>query len=235
MERPLRKRLDIQPGPVQNATDYSVYIGPHLARTRNETLARQRREEILAAAAGVFQRKGFHATRTEEICAAAEVSPGTLFRHFKDKDEIIAAVVETQTAVYVRLVETAFSAEGMRALLEMDAPTLARYLAPEAGGLSSESWLELARNPALHPFAREADKRIRKAIASGVRAAQAAGVVRPTLDAAEAAEMLNALFSGLMFDQEISPDRDLKPVARALAGLLRRYLLDEAPTARRGR
>jgi|APFre7841882724_1041349.scaffolds.fasta_scaffold07630_5 AcrR family transcriptional regulator len=206
-----------------------------MPRTRNESLAQQRREDVLAAAAGVFRRKGFHAARTEEICSAARISPGTLFRHFRDKDEIIAAVVETQTAVYVRLVEDAFSAQGMQAMLALDVETLARYLAPEAGGLSSESWLELARNPALHPLAREADQRIRKAIAAGVRAAQAAGLVRPTLDAEEAAEMLNALFSGLMFDQELSPERDLKPVARALAGLLRRYLLDQPPTTRRRR
>jgi AcrR family transcriptional regulator len=206
-----------------------------MARTRDEQLAQERRDHILAAAAEIFRRRGFHAARTEEICAAAGVSPGTLFRHFKDKDAIIAAVVEAQTEVYVGLVEQAFSVDGLRAMLEMDGRALARYLKPEAGGLSSDSWLELARNPALLPLARESDRRIRKAIASGVRGAQAAGVVRTSLEPAAAAEMLNALFSGLMFDQDLSPDRDLKPVARALAELLQRYLVDATPAARRAR
>lgn len=228
--------VDRQHGRAYYATDYSVYfVFNRMARTRDEQLAQERRDQILAAAAEVFHRKGFHGARTEEICAAAGVSPGTLFRHFKDKGEIIAAVIEGETRAYVALVEEVFGANALHELLDVDGRTLGRYLRPAQLGLSSESWLELARNPELRPLAREADRQIRKAIAAGVRGAQAAGIVRASLDAADAAEMLNALFSGLMFDQELAPDRDLKPVARALGALLRRYLVDDAAAPRRQR
>jgi AcrR family transcriptional regulator len=200
-----------------------------MARTRDEQLAQERRDQITAAAVEVFGRRGFHGARTEEICAVAGVSPGTLFRHFKDKSGLIAAVVEAETQGYLALVDTAFSVEGFRAILGGDPSATAERLQPPTVGVSTESWAELARNPDLLPLAREADRRIRKAIAASVRAAQAAGVVRASLDPGAAAEMLNALFSGLLFDRELNPARDPQPVAEALCELLRRYLTDDSP------
>lgn len=40
---------------------------------------------MLASAARVCREKGFQGARTEEICAEAGVSPGTLFRYFPGK------------------------------------------------------------------------------------------------------------------------------------------------------
>jgi hypothetical protein len=68
-----------------------------------------------------------------------------------------------------------------------------------------------------------------------VRAAQTAGVVRASLDPAAAGEMLNAVFSGVLFDHELSPDRDAKQSAAALVDLLCRYLTDTATTTARRR
>jgi len=53
-----------------------------------------RREQIIAAALTCFARRGFHLTRTAEICAEAGMSPGNLFHYFDSKDAIIEAIVE---------------------------------------------------------------------------------------------------------------------------------------------
>ena len=64
------------------------------ARTRRkEELSEIRRDEILAAATRVFGRKGFEATRAEDIADAAGIAKGTLYLYFKSKEAIYTAAV----------------------------------------------------------------------------------------------------------------------------------------------
>jgi len=57
-----------------------------------------RREEILDAATACFTRKGFHQTTMDDICRQAGLSPGTVYRYFKSKNEIIDAAVRENPA-----------------------------------------------------------------------------------------------------------------------------------------
>jgi AcrR family transcriptional regulator len=50
-------------------------------------------EKILAVAARFFATHRFHEARMEDIAAAAEVGKGTLYRYFKDKDELFSALL----------------------------------------------------------------------------------------------------------------------------------------------
>ena len=52
-----------------------------------------RRVEILTAATRVFGRKGFEATRAEDIAAAANIAKGTLYLYFESKEAIYTAAV----------------------------------------------------------------------------------------------------------------------------------------------
>lgn len=52
------------------------------------------RERILQAARAVFGRLGFDAATVEEIAAEARVGAVTIYRHFGDKDGLIAAFLE---------------------------------------------------------------------------------------------------------------------------------------------
>lgn len=47
-----------------------------------------RRQQILEAAKAVFSSKGYNTATMEEIAAAAELSPGTLYIYFKNKEEL---------------------------------------------------------------------------------------------------------------------------------------------------
>ncbi len=53
-----------------------------------------RRHELLSAAAKLFRRKGFAATTTRDIAAAAGMQSGSPFYHFKSKDALLYAVME---------------------------------------------------------------------------------------------------------------------------------------------
>jgi AcrR family transcriptional regulator len=64
---------------------------------------RQRRkdarpQELLQAALELFARKGFAATRSEEVAARAGVSKGTLYLYFPSKEELFKAVVRSNLA-----------------------------------------------------------------------------------------------------------------------------------------
>lgn len=69
-----------------------------------------RRREVLRAAARLFRRKGFDATSTRDIAAAAGMRSGSPFYHFKSKQALLFAVME----------------EGMRAAIERQRGALAR-------------------------------------------------------------------------------------------------------------
>ena len=55
--------------------------------------------EILDAAYGLFYRSGFGRVGVDEIADAARVTKRTLYYHFKSKDELLAAVLESQHAL----------------------------------------------------------------------------------------------------------------------------------------
>lgn len=53
-----------------------------------------RRRELLRTAARLFRRKGFNATSTRDIAAAAGMQSGSPFYHFKSKGALLYAVME---------------------------------------------------------------------------------------------------------------------------------------------
>jgi len=52
----------------------------------------RRRQQIIVAAKRVFSEKGFSKTTMEDIAKEAELSPGTLYLYFKNKDELYASL-----------------------------------------------------------------------------------------------------------------------------------------------
>jgi len=55
---------------------------------RKQREKEQRRREIMDAAKKIFSAKGFNRSTMEEIASEAELSPGTLYLYFKNKEEL---------------------------------------------------------------------------------------------------------------------------------------------------
>ncbi len=65
---------------------------------------KRRRRQIMVAAKKVFSIKGFTKTTMEDIAREAELSPGTLYLYFKNKDELYASLsVEILEHLYNKL------------------------------------------------------------------------------------------------------------------------------------
>lgn len=67
----------------------------------------QTRDNLMEAAFGLVRQKGLSATSVDEICAAAGVSKGAFFHHFRSKEELAAAAAEHWSAVTEAFFETA--------------------------------------------------------------------------------------------------------------------------------
>lgn len=59
------------------------------------------RREIADAAASLFYANGYDATTIEDIAAAVEVSPRTVYRYFSTKDELIVALSRSNSDAFL--------------------------------------------------------------------------------------------------------------------------------------
>ncbi len=74
-------------------------------RRQREKVAR--RQQILDAARNLFFQKGFEATTVEEIAAQTELSKGSIYLHFRSKEEIyITLMLEGSQILYEMLRES---------------------------------------------------------------------------------------------------------------------------------
>lgn len=59
---------------------------------RKEREKERRKQQIIVAAKRVFSEKGFSKSTMEDIASEAELSPGTLYLYFKNKEELYASL-----------------------------------------------------------------------------------------------------------------------------------------------
>lgn len=62
--------------------------------SRRERRASVLRRQIVDAAAELFAEKGFHRTTTKDIAMAADVSEGTIYNYFDNKDDLLLGIME---------------------------------------------------------------------------------------------------------------------------------------------
>jgi AcrR family transcriptional regulator len=68
------------------------------------------RDRLVDTAARLFSRDGFHATGIDRVLAEAGVAKMTLYKHFRSKDELVAAVLDRRSAGVLAAVEEAVAA-----------------------------------------------------------------------------------------------------------------------------
>jgi len=88
---------------------------------------KKRRRQILDASKRLFHQKGFSATTVEDIAQEAELSPGTLYLYFKNKEELYASLsLRILQYLHIR-VEHVNKEEGLDAEQKLDALIEAMY------------------------------------------------------------------------------------------------------------
>src|SRR4051795_11110252 len=159
--------------------------------------AQQKR--ILTAAMACFARSGFHKASMQDICAEAGMSAGNLYRYFRSKEAIIAAIAEAERVRNSALFELLERAEDpVRGLIELARRYLRDMNGRDAPMLCTEIIAEALRNPEIRTMFERNINEAHAACAHALRRGIALGHVDPDLDVDVAVRMLMALGDGIV-------------------------------------
>jgi TetR/AcrR family transcriptional regulator, transcriptional repressor of aconitase len=180
-----------------------------VARVSQEYLDARRRQ-ILDAARRCFVRNGFHATSMQDLLREANLSAGAVYRYFKSKDEIIAAIGFDNVAAFTRAVGE---------VLQIDHPppldeALGRLLAAlerldeeqDQAKITLQAWSEALRSPALAARVEEGWADLTSSLARLAESYQERGDIRSDVPADHVARMLVGLLHGFVVRQAVLGD-----------------------------
>jgi AcrR family transcriptional regulator len=184
-------------------------------RSRREERKKETRAELIAAAARVFARRGFHGASLQEIGREAGYSTGAIYWYFQGKDDLFLAVYESYATTRVREWEEIHaSAEGdfaARARVYADQWMERLRREPEFMVLSLEFLVHAWRNPQLREAFGHRLASGRLALARLLEEAARADGVQLPMGPDHLATALRELGSGLalakLADPEGIPDR----------------------------
>ncbi len=197
-------------------------------RTRDPARREQRRNDLLDAALRCYAERGYHATRTADICSLAGMSSGNLFHYFDSKHEVLLATVErdgvsTEQALDAMCQET----DPLAALFVFVDQVCELAADPVFAGFSLEIAALAHRDEDVATRFRANDRALRDGLARLIQSAQTAGQVPASLSPPRAASWLAALIDGMFARIEADPDFDPRSEAPVLNGVVRHILQQE--------
>lgn len=185
-----------------------------MARTRDEKAFAAKRQQILGAAEALFVTQGFHQTGMAAICEAAGMSPGTLYRYFESKADIIQAFVAEDQAETAKLFDYLSSARDFKtALVEGLVEAILEVSDKDYGRLALEIAAEAARDDKIGSIVATAELEALDHFTAVIKRAQKRGDVASTLNAGSCAHVLWMMITGAIGSNlKTLSKRKLKPV-----------------------
>ncbi|MFT3728393.1 MAG: TetR/AcrR family transcriptional regulator [Terricaulis sp.] len=193
-----------------------------MSRLANPELAERRRRQILDAAMGCFRRRGFHQTSMNEICVAADISAGALYRYFGSKSEIIAAIAEDERSDSAIDFQAA-NVSVVDLLCEV-AKGFFQKIADGDGALVAEVLAEAWRDPTLAQNLAAIDAHYVGACAAMIGEGQKRGEVDPAIDPEAAARTLFAAIEGVALRGAVLGKNSVEDADAQFRALAERYL-----------
>lgn len=174
---------------VRRDGDQELPLGPRAAKTR---------AAILLAASATFADNGYSNTTMAHIAAAAGVGLGTVYQYFRDRADLLRALVRLRVADRLNESQVGWrAADGIEGLERMLANFVASYA--EVAPLAAV-WEEVAHvEPDLADMRRRLGRQFTGAVAKELRRAAKAGLVRDGLDAEITARALTAMVDRFCF------------------------------------
>jgi TetR/AcrR family transcriptional regulator, mexJK operon transcriptional repressor len=195
--------------------------------TASETRAAGKRRGIIDAATVLFLREGYHGTSMDEVAALAKASKQTVYKHFSDKEQLLAAVVlefadrsDGVADLIAGILES--SGELEPTLVELAGHYLAAGLRPDAVRLRTLVIGEAGRFPELaRTYFERTDARALAALADVLRGLGDRGLLRLE-DPGLAAGQFAALVLSIPLERTLfcpadgpAPPADLDRLAKA--------------------
>lgn len=183
-----------------------------------------RRREILDAAMTCFARDGFHRTTMQDIVRETGRSAGAMYRYFKSKEDIVAAIADERRTVERTMLEDALGrSDAGQALRQLARGLLGRLTDPSEQRwrrITVQVWAEALRDERVMQIVRDGLDHPISMLADIVRHAQADGTLPAHLDPDGMARVCAAIFHGLVLQQAWDPDVDVANYIDATLALL---------------
>ena len=187
---------------------------------RQSRIATKRREQILDAAIRCFAKRGFHQSSMAEVCAEAKLSPGSVYRYFRSKDDIIAGLADAEhrhmAEFYEQVRDLLTLRDAVDALIGFWLDSNREAEGDEGGeGLNYftvyiELCAEATRNPRVAAIASRYDVSQLAIVRDLLEAAKKRGELNATAPCDMLSRLLSATLDGLMFrcayDKSLRPD-----------------------------
>ncbi|WP_420595479.1 TetR/AcrR family transcriptional regulator [Deinococcus sp.] len=184
-----------------------------MPKVSEEYLA-ERQDQVLDAAVRCFAVGGFHATGMADVIRESGLSAGSVYRYYKSKDDLIAAIITRLLAeLHGRLravsLEASTPAEVMEGALGVAIQT---FSGPqlEYARLLPQVWTEALRNPEIARHAQGSYQQIIDHFYTLTLRMQAAGTLSAGLDPRGVAHVMLATVQGFML-QKLLLSHDLDP------------------------
>jgi AcrR family transcriptional regulator len=176
-----------------------------MAKKRNETVL-DRRSQILEAAMTCFAECGFHQTSMHDISAEAGISVGLIYRYFKNKEEVIAALAAEHKKDIAELLERAGEAPTLLEAMEILFTSHCCERSPQIiSAFVMDLFAEASRNPQVAKIVRNVAKSKTEGVAKLIARSPEARRIAPWLDPREIAEMIFAVNDGSMMRSVFRP------------------------------
>lgn len=175
----------------------------------------------------LFADNGFQATGMADIVAGSGLSAGAVYRYFRSKDELIAAIVDRVLGEVAARYDELLAQEPVPDLADavqtaLEAVTTFAEKGPvDTTRIAVQAWAEALRNPAVHAVADKAYRTIRGYFGQVTRRAQEAGRIDPDADTEQLAAALFSLVLGYLLQRLLLgdvPTPDYSAAVRVLLG-----------------
>ena len=190
---------------------------------------KEREQRILNVAADLFMHYGYDKTAVSEIARGAGVSQGTIYLHFKSKEDLLEALILRESRTYaerwINFVQNdpdGGTIAGMykNSLLAMDASPFMAAIYKKDGRI-------------LGNYLRKEDSVLRRQGEQGTRhefvqLMQDAGAIRKDIDAKVIAHVMSMISYGMVAMQEIMDASQIPPTEDLIEGIA--LLMDSALT-----
>ncbi len=185
--------------------------------------AEARREQVLAAAEECFRSHGFHNTSMAQISKSAQMSPGHIYHYFKNKEDIIRAIVHMDLEDTLAIIRENANQGGdlLEAMLSSVDDGVRRMSNPGKAAITLEVISEAAHNPRVAEMVREMDARLRREIREMlIRGRRSRGLSTSEVDLDARVEVMSAIFDGLAMRAVCNPKSDLTDLTRVVKDAL---------------
>jgi TetR/AcrR family transcriptional regulator, transcriptional repressor of aconitase len=189
-----------------------------------ESYLQSRRRQIMDAAITCFAREGFHRTTMQDIVAETGLSAGAIYRYFRAKEDIVAAIAaEHHAAEAAAFAEVSIDDDLSAALRHLVRVCLGRLADPDEQRwrrVTVQVWGEALRNDRVMSTVRNGLDEPVRILAALFRRGREDGSVPQEIDPEGAARVCASIFQGLVLQQAWDPSLDVDAYVSSVLALV---------------